>query len=113
MCWHSTSNRCRTLGLDSTGIVFRSLDGYLGRAGLADVETRTVAILVAEWAGQIGSLMASSVRAGLMRLCDSFQVVFGLDAAECHDLLLTMQREWTEYKSHWLFSTAYGRKPRR
>src|SRR5262249_52492143 len=52
-----------TRGLDSTGIVFRSVDRYLTQAGMAQVERQTVPLPVGEWGGRAGSLLASDGRA--------------------------------------------------
>src|SRR5579884_3022095 len=41
-------------GLDTEGIVFRSLDDYLRRAGLEEVRRRELSLPVGEWGGQVG-----------------------------------------------------------
>ena len=69
-----------SMGLDSTGVVFKSLDGYLKGAGMSEVERHTVALPVGEWGGRIGSMMASDFRALFTRLAPVFQVKFGVSA---------------------------------
>jgi len=101
----------RTRGLDSTSIVFRSIDSYLTAAGLARVERQTLVLPVGEWGGRIGSLMASDVRALFLRLCDVFQGAFGVPLAECHELVRTAQAEWEQYHTTYSFAVARGRKP--
>ena len=101
-----------SMGLDTTGIVIRSLGEYLLQAGVTDVKTRSMAIPIGEWAGRIGSFMASDFRAGATRMCDVFQARFGLSAAECQDLLARMPQEWEEVRSALSFAFAFGRKHR-
>jgi len=101
-----------SLGLDTTGIIFRSLPDYLRTAGLADVQSRVEAVPVGEWGGRIGSFLASDLRAAFSRLGDTFQARFGLSAEDWLDLLTRMQREWGEHRSTWGLTVAYGRKPR-
>jgi len=98
-------------GLDRTGIIYQRLDEYLRRAGLHDVTRRDVEIPTGEWGGQVGSLMASDLRALFMRLAGVFEAQLGLPAEECHKLVATMTREWEESKSISTFGVAFGRKP--
>jgi SAM-dependent methyltransferase len=100
-----------TLGLDTTGITFRSLDDYLRRAGAVEVEKRTLEIPVGEWGGRIGSFIASDFRAAFTRLCEVFQARFDVPAEECRQLLQDAQREWETERSSWAVAFAVGRKP--
>lgn len=99
------------LGLDTTGITFQTLDGYLRRAGAVDVQRQTLEIPVGEWGGRIGSFIASDFRAAFTRLCQVFQARFDLSAEECRRLLQDAQREWETERSHWAVAFAIGRKP--
>jgi hypothetical protein len=63
----------RTLGLDTAEVIFRSLDQGLRRAGLTSVERRYYQLPVGEWGGQVGSWMATDVRAGFTRMCSLFE----------------------------------------
>jgi SAM-dependent methyltransferase len=102
----------RSLGLDTTGIIVRSLDSYLRDAGLEMVQRKAVDLPIGEWGGRVGSLLESGVRAGLTRLCDDvFQAKFGLSAEECRNLLRATHDEWGEYRTRSNFTFAYGRKP--
>jgi len=100
----------RSLGLDTTGIVIRSLDDYLRRAGVTDIQQRSLTIPIGEWGGRIGSFLASDFRAGATRVCSIFQARFGLSAKESRDLLNAMPQEWEVHKSALSFAYAFGRK---
>jgi SAM-dependent methyltransferase len=100
----------RSLGLDTTGIVFRSLDRYLERAGVDEIESRIEALPIGEWGGRVGSFMATDLRAGLTRLCDVFQARFGLPAEEGRDLLARAHGEWQRERSRLLINVTFGRK---
>jgi SAM-dependent methyltransferase len=63
----------RTLGLDTTEVVFRSLDQGLRRAGLTAVERHDFQLPVGEWGGKVGSLMATDLRAAFTRMCSLFE----------------------------------------
>jgi hypothetical protein len=84
-------------GLDRTGLLFRQLDEYLRRVGLADVQRRDVDVPIGDWGGMVGSLMATDLRALYTRLSGAFQATLGLSAAECNDLVAAMTRELNEY----------------
>jgi hypothetical protein len=99
-------------GLDSTGIVFDSLDAYLIRAGATMVTRQTAALPVGNWGGRIGSMMASDMRALFARLASTFTAAFGVPAEECEDLLRGAEEEWEQHHSTYSFAVAYGQKPR-
>jgi SAM-dependent methyltransferase len=99
-------------GLDSTGIVFDSLDDYLIRAGATMVTKQTAALPVGEWGGRIGSLMASDMRALFTRLGPAFDAALGVPAADSEDLVRDAQEEWEEHHTTYSFAVAYGQKPR-
>jgi SAM-dependent methyltransferase len=107
LAWRLASS----LGLDTTGITFGSLDDYLLRAGAVQVERRTLEIPVGEWGGRIGSFIASDFRAAFTRLCEVFQARFDLSAEECGQLVQNAQREWETERSRWAVALAIGRKP--
>ena len=101
----------RTRGLDSTGIVFRSIDSYLTRAGMAQVERRTVRLSVGEWGGRAGSLLATDGRAAFTRLAPVFEAQFGIPERECLELVTAAQLEWEELHTTSSVAVAFGRKP--
>src|SRR5579884_954221 len=63
----------RSLGLDTEGVVFRSLDGYLQDVVLRSVARREIALPVGEWGGRVGSFMATDFRSAWTRLCETLQ----------------------------------------
>jgi SAM-dependent methyltransferase len=99
-------------GLDSTGVVFDSLDGYLVRVGATMVTRQTAALPVGEWGGRIGSLMGSDMRALFTRLGPAFEAALGVPAAETEDLVRDAQDEWEQHHTTYSFAVAYGQKPR-
>jgi SAM-dependent methyltransferase len=101
----------RVSGIDSTGIIFRSLQDQLARRGMAEIERRTVSIPLGEWGGRLGSLLASDCRAMYLRLSDTFEAKFDVPVPECHDLVARAQLEWEELHTRYSFVVAYGRKP--
>jgi SAM-dependent methyltransferase len=100
-------NRAR--GLDSTSVVFRRIDNYLTRAGASGVKRHAVALPLGEWGGQVGSLMASDIRALFLRLCEAGALG---PVAECHDLVRAAQLEWEQHHTTYSFAIARGQKPR-
>jgi SAM-dependent methyltransferase len=98
-------------GLDSTGIIFRSLAEHPRRAGLMDVESREIVLPLGEWGGRIGSLMASGIRALFLRLAPVFKERFGVSERESALLIAAMQQEWEEHHTVVRFAVALGRKP--
>jgi SAM-dependent methyltransferase len=108
--WELGNRLAASVGLDSTGTVLRSLDGYLRQAGAVAVERRNVAIPVGNWGGTIGSLMASDFRALFTRLCAAFQARFGVSLAECGDVLGAAVQECEQYRTRAICTFAYGRK---
>jgi SAM-dependent methyltransferase len=102
----------RTLGLDTTGIIFRTLPESLRNAGLADVRSVVRRLPVGDWGGRTGSFMASDIRAAFTRLGDTLQARFGITPDEWVGLLTAAQLEWDEHRSTWGISVAYGRRAR-
>jgi ubiquinone/menaquinone biosynthesis C-methylase UbiE len=109
--WRMVRQLGRDLGLDADATIIDSLAEHLERAGLVDVESQSVAIPVGEWGGQAGSLLASGVRSGMMRLSDTFEARLGVPRQASYELITTMDQEWDEHRSTSLFSIAFGRKP--
>ena len=100
----------RSTGLDSESVVFRSLDGYLLDAGVRDVTRRTVDMPLGEWAGTVGSLMASDIRALFTRVSPVFTARFDVPASECVELVRAAQVEWEEHHTTYRMARAWGRK---
>jgi SAM-dependent methyltransferase len=98
----------RAHGLDSTSMVFHRLDSYLTSAGATGVERHTLELPLGEWGGQVGSLMASDIRALFLHLCEAG--AFG-PVAECQDLMQAAQLEWEQHHTTYSFAVARGQKP--
>lgn len=99
------------LELDTTGAVFRALDGYLRDAGLAGVTRREHALPVGQWGGEVGSFMATDIRAAFTRICEVVQARSGLPTEEAHELIQRAQEEWERDRMTWTFAIAFGRRP--
>jgi SAM-dependent methyltransferase len=100
----------RAKGLDTDSVVFRSLGRYLVDAGLDQVDRRTVELPLGDWAGRVGSLMATDVRALFTRLSAAFAVRLGVPATECMRLVRAAQVEWEELHTTYSLAVAWGRK---
>jgi SAM-dependent methyltransferase len=101
----------RSSGIDSTGLIFGSLQDHLRQRGLSHVKRRTFALPLGQWGGRAGSLLASDCRAMYLRLANVFEARFGLPAAECYDLVTGAQLEWEQRHTTYSFAVAFGQKP--
>ncbi|HZU17838.1 MAG TPA: methyltransferase domain-containing protein, partial [Candidatus Dormibacteraeota bacterium] len=109
--WEFLRNVAGPLGLDTTGVVFRSLDGYLRQAGLEAVTRHECELPVGEWGGRVGSFMASDLRAGATRICEVLQAKSLLSAEEALELVRRSQVELAELRTTWTVVIAVARKP--
>jgi ubiquinone/menaquinone biosynthesis C-methylase UbiE len=100
-----------SLGLDTSGTVYQSLDEYLRSNGLVNVVRREVSVPVGEWGGQVGSLMVTDFRAGATRVCEVLQARGQLSAAEARHLIQDAQEEWEHGQLAYPFVVAFGQKP--
>jgi len=98
-------------GLDTEGMVFRSLDGYLGRAGLEEVTRREVELPIGQWGGRVGSFLATDFRAAGARICEVLRTHSGALAEEAEELLRRSLEEWEHHRAVWPVAVVYGRKP--
>ena len=105
-----TTGISAALGLDTTRVVFDSLDGYLRQAGLVGVERRQLSMPIGRWGGQIGSLLVTDLRAGFTRVCEVLQARSKLSAEEAADVIKRAHEEWEHGRMSWTFATAFGRK---
>jgi hypothetical protein len=101
-----------SMGLDTTSVVFSSLDGYLRSAGLVEVVRRQVSLPIGRWGGRVGSFMATDLRAAYARVSDVLQARSGISAEECRDLMQRAQEECEQWRMSFTFAVAFGRKPR-
>jgi len=106
-----TTGISAALGLDTTRVVFDSLDGYLQQAGLTSVARRQLSMPIGRWGGQIGSLLVTDLRAGFTRVCEVLQARSKLSAEEAADLISRAHEEWEQGQMSWTFAIAFGRKP--
>jgi SAM-dependent methyltransferase len=100
----------RLRGLDSTGIVFRSVGRYLGGAGATEVHVEKFVVPIGSWAGQTGVLMATQYRAMFTRLSPAFRAALGVSDEESHELISSMSDEWNGHRSFYSMTVAVGRK---
>ncbi len=95
-------------GLDTSGTVHASLDGYLRQAGVREVQRREVKLPVGEWGGEVGSLMATDFRTAFSRLLEARS---DLDPEERTALLQRVQEEYEERHVTSALAIAFGRRP--
>jgi SAM-dependent methyltransferase len=101
----------RSVGLDTLGHVFGSLDRYLAEAGTVAVQRRTLEVPVGEWAGQVGALMTCDYRALFTRLAGTFASRYGVSDSECGELLAAMLAEFEELQPIIRMKVVMGRRP--
>ena len=101
----------RTTGLDSESVVYGALDRYLVDAGMRDVTRTTIDLPLGDWGGQVGSLMASDIRALFTRVSAVFTARFDVSASECVELVRAAQIEWGLHHTTYSLARAWGRKP--
>jgi len=99
------------LELDSTDVVYRSLDAYLRGVGLTNVERHQVSQPIGRWGGAVGSLMATDCRAGVTRVCEVLEARGMLAAQDARDLIQTAQQEWENGTMAYPAAVAFGQKP--
>jgi len=100
-----------SLGLDTTGVVYSSLDGYLRAAGMVNVGRREVSLPVGNWGGQVGSLMVTDFRAGVTRVCEVLVARGRLTEEDVRTLIHEAQHEWEHGGLSYPFAIAYAQKP--
>ena len=99
------------LGLDTTDVVFHSLDEYLRRAGLEEIVRREIALPLGEWGGQVGSLLATDSRTAGQRLCELLRARSPDQAEEAIQLLSRAMDELDQHRTIFPVAVAYGRRP--
>jgi len=101
----------QALGLDTTGVVADSIDRYLREAGLRSVERRDFDLPVGLWAGRVGELMATDLRAGFTRTCEVLHAHSRLPIEEGIDLIQEASAEFERHHTLVRCAYAFGRKP--
>jgi len=99
------------IGLDTEGVVFRSLDGYLRQAGLEEVTRREVELPIGQWGGRVGAFMATDFRAAGLRIAESLQTRAPYLAEEAKELLSLAMDELERHRTVASIVITYGRKP--
>jgi SAM-dependent methyltransferase len=97
-------------GLDPDGSIARRLATELRARGLQQVEQTEVALPIGEWAGRLGSLILSDVRAGFTRMGLAMPKI-GVDEEEFTGLLGKALRECEERQTQHVAYLAFGRRP--
>ena len=100
-----------SLELDTTDVVYRSLDGYLREAGLTNVARHEVTKPIGRWGGAVGSLMVTNLRAGVTRVCEVLQARGMLSADEPRELIQEALVEWEDGQMGYPVAVAFGQKP--
>jgi SAM-dependent methyltransferase len=109
--WTLCNALAASRGLDSTGTVLRSLDGYLRAAGMTEVRRHHVAIPLGGWGGTIGSMMATDLHSFFTRLSECFEAELGVPAAQSAELLGESMQECERYRTNAICTVVHGRKP--
>jgi SAM-dependent methyltransferase len=98
-------------GLDPRRVVIDSLESYLRDAGLEAISSRDVALPIGPMGGEVGSLMATDMRAGFTRLCEAMQSRGLLSAEVARDLIQAATEEAQQRLMRLHMKFACGRKP--
>jgi SAM-dependent methyltransferase len=103
--------------LDSDGQAPRLLELWLREAGLVNVQSRTIAVPIGEWApgahdwrAQSGRLLASSYRSLFLNLIPRF-ARFGLCEERCRELIAGFLAEVAENQATTSCKIVLGQKP--
>ncbi|MBX5459330.1 MAG: methyltransferase domain-containing protein [Thermogemmatispora sp.] len=100
-------------GLDTEGLVMRSLARYLEEAGLINIHYQPLDIPLGEWGGRIGSLMALDLREVWKAISAPIAARFGKPEQEVLALIDQASQEWNQFRTTCRFAVAYGQKPGR
>ncbi|GER85074.1 hypothetical protein KTAU_37100 [Thermogemmatispora aurantia] len=98
-------------GIDSEGMVMRSLDQYLVQAGLINIQRHSIQVPIGDWAGHIGALSALDIREGWKAISAPLAARFHLPEQDILQLIDRAGQEWNELHSCGTFTVAYGQKP--
>ncbi|MBE3565289.1 MAG: class I SAM-dependent methyltransferase [Thermogemmatispora sp.] len=97
-------------GIDSEGVVARSLNYYLSETGLVNIERRQIEVPVGEWGGRLGSLMALNFREGAKALSAPIAHRFARTEQEVATDIEEMLQEFNRYHTKYSYIIAYGQK---
>jgi ubiquinone/menaquinone biosynthesis C-methylase UbiE len=98
--------------IDTSDVVYRSLHTYLEEAGLRNVTRYEAAVPVGRWGGPVGTVMVTTVRSGVTRVCEVLQARGMLSAEEARDLIQGALADWEDGRMSYPVAVVYGQKPR-
>jgi SAM-dependent methyltransferase len=100
-----------SLGLDASGVVADSLDGYLRQAGLTNVARRELVLPIGQWGGRTGALMVTDVRSAFTRACEVLHSRALLSLEEGMDLIQRLSVEVERHQTTVTCVIAMGQRP--
>ncbi|GER85073.1 hypothetical protein KTAU_37090 [Thermogemmatispora aurantia] len=98
-------------GLDTEGVIMRSLDRYLRDAGLVSVQSQSFEVPLGQWGGRLGSLLALDFRESSKGLSGAIAARFQISEQEVLDLIEAAVGEFDEFHTCYRLAVAYGNKP--
>ncbi|WP_052890810.1 class I SAM-dependent methyltransferase [Thermogemmatispora carboxidivorans] len=98
-------------GLDTEGVIMRSLDRYLRDAGLTRVEYQFFEVPLGQWGGRLGSLLALDFRESSKGLSGAIAAHLQIPEQEVLDLIESAASEFDEFHTRYRLAVAYGSKP--
>jgi ubiquinone/menaquinone biosynthesis C-methylase UbiE len=99
-----------SLGLDTTGVVYRSLQDYLRTAGLVSIVRHQDSVPIGPWGGTVGSLWVTDFRAAATRVCEVLQARGRLSADEARNLVDVGRQECEHGRMYLPLAVAFGQK---
>lgn len=95
-------------GLDTTGVIYESLDDYLRWSGIERVYRKELSVPIGEWGGTVGSFMATDFRVAFTRLLGTLTT---LREEERRAVLDEVQAEYEERHASSTVVIAFGQRP--
>lgn len=102
-----TLGSAASMGLDTTGAVYDSLDEYLRQSGLTGVERKEVSLPIGEWGGVVGSFMGTDFRVTFTRVLEARTTV---NKEELRTILHEVQTEYETRHVRYHVAVASGQK---
>ena len=109
--WQLWATLAAIRGLDTEGIVTRSLAHYLADAGLTHVQHQPIAVPLGAWGGRLGSLMALDASEAWKAISVPMGARSGKTEQEVLAIINQASQEWSEFRTFCHFAVAYGQKP--
>lgn len=108
--WSIFRKRMRKAGLDTTGHLYKNLDGYLREEGLVNVGTRTVLVPIGDWADEVGVIMKADMRSLAMQVSPLLARTYHVSVEVQWALIQEMLDELETLHPHLSFRIAYGQR---